>query len=83
MKQRLQQRLQTQISETLPGFMVQCEFTGKHLIDVYLRNEKTREAARITGVNTADLTGPGALDATVDQLLFEIEALIESQRSDK
>ncbi len=83
MKQRLQQRLQMQMAETLPGFLVKCEFSGKHVIDVYLQNGKTREAARITGVNMADLLGPGALDATVDQLLFEIEALIASQRSDK
>ncbi len=75
MRQRLQQRLQAQVSEVLPGFVVRCEFSSTHVIDIFVNNHATHEAIRITGVKLGSLRGSGALDALVDQLVFEIMAI--------
>lgn len=72
MKQRLQRRLQSQVQAVLPGFTVKCEFSSERIINIYLNNPKTAEAMRITGVTLDSIIGPGALDETVDQLMFEI-----------
>jgi hypothetical protein len=75
MKQRLQQQLQCQVAEALPGYVVKCEFAADHGIDVFLKNSTTHEAVRISGVRLHSLLGPGALDRVVDQLMFEILAI--------
>ena len=80
MRQRLQQRLQRQVSRTLPGFVVRCEFSSTHVIDIFINNHATHEAMWITGVKLGSLLGPGALDALVDQLMFEIMAVAKPWR---
>ncbi|AYF86340.1 MULTISPECIES: hypothetical protein [unclassified Pseudomonas] len=76
MKRLLQQRLQDQVDSVLPGFEVLCEFGLGQVIEIRLRRIKSHESIRITGVQLADLRGPGALDRTVEQLLFEIQAIV-------
>ncbi|MCY1307437.1 hypothetical protein D3C80_1597040 [compost metagenome] len=80
MKRRLQQRLQAEVSEVLPGFVVACEFATDRSIDISLSNQETHEALRITGVQLGALLGPGAFDAMVDQLMFEILAVTGADR---
>ncbi|MCY1281494.1 hypothetical protein D9M68_337390 [compost metagenome] len=75
MKQRLQQQLQSRIADALPGYVVKCEFSADHFIDVVLKNPATHEMVRISGVRLNSLLGPGALETVVDQLMFEILAI--------
>ncbi|MCY1548827.1 hypothetical protein D9M68_849610 [compost metagenome] len=75
MKKRLQQQLQSQVADVLPGYVVRCEFSADHFIDVELRNSATHEVVRITGLKLNSLLGPGSLDKVVDQLMFEILAI--------
>ena len=75
MWQRLQARLQSKVSEVLPGFVVSCECTSAHVIDICIRNHATHESIRITGVKLESLLGPSAFDSMVDQLMFEIVAI--------
>ncbi|GLZ86760.1 hypothetical protein Pres01_28110 [Metapseudomonas resinovorans] len=60
----------------LPGFEVLCEFGLGQVIEIRLRRSSSHESIRITGVRMAELRGPGALDWTVEQLLFEIQAIV-------
>ncbi|BAN48318.1 hypothetical protein [Metapseudomonas resinovorans] len=83
MKRRLQQRLQAEVSEALPGFVVTCEFATDRSIDISLSNQATHEALRITGVQLGALLGPGAFDEMVDQLMFEIRAVTGADRIEK
>ncbi|NWL77658.1 hypothetical protein DM872_12415 [Pseudomonas taiwanensis] len=76
MKRLLQQRLQTQVDLVLPGFEVLCEFGLGQVIEIRLRRSSSRESIRITGIRMAELRGPGALDRTIEQLLFEIQAIV-------
>ncbi|MCY1278375.1 hypothetical protein D9M68_318550 [compost metagenome] len=75
MKQRLQTQLQSRVADALPGYVVKCEFSADHFIDVEMRNPATHEVVRITGVELNSLLGPGALERVVDQLMFEILAV--------
>ncbi len=76
MKRLLQQRLQAQVDSLLPGFEVLCEFGLGQVIEVRLRRSSSRESIRITGIRMAELRGTGALDLMVEQLLFEIQAIV-------
>ncbi|MDT4847622.1 hypothetical protein FQZ97_816870 [compost metagenome] len=75
MKKRLQQQLQSQVADVLPGYVVRCEFSADHFIDVELRKPATHEVVRITGVKLNSLLGQGSLEKVVDQLMFEILAI--------
>ncbi|MCY1378839.1 hypothetical protein D9M69_665050 [compost metagenome] len=79
MKNRLQAELRSQLAVHLPGFDVRCEYAPNQMIEVFLWSPKTREAMRITGIPSRSLIGPGALDAVVEQLLFEILTLAHSK----
>jgi hypothetical protein len=75
MWQRLQAQLQSEVTKVLPGFVVSCECTSAHVIDICIRNHATHESIRITGVTLESLLGPRALNAMVEQLMFEIVAI--------
>ncbi|MCY1545532.1 hypothetical protein D9M68_814790 [compost metagenome] len=72
MKERLQAKLRSQLATHLPGFEVECRYASNQMIEVFLWSPKTREAMRITGISSRSLIGPGAFDAVVEQLLYEI-----------
>lgn len=81
MKQRLQKQLQSQVGAALPGYLVVCEFSTGHAIDIYLMKPRTRESMRITGVSMQELLGPGALEQVVDQLMFEILTVAANEQT--
>lgn len=72
MKDRLQAELRSRLAAHLPAFRVECKFASNQMIEVFLWSPQTREAMRITGISSRSLIGPGALDAVVEQLLYEI-----------
>lgn len=76
MKRLLQKRLQAQVDSVLPGFAVSCEFSEAHVIEIRLLRGRSNEGIRITGVRVSELMGPGALDSTIEQLVFEIQAIV-------